>query len=176
MVIKILYIFVEGDDDERFFIRIVVPRFQHRYDHVKFVKYAHLTLDKVRNYIKSIDSMPGSDYIFVADKDNFPCITAKKDWIASKYDGMNRSKMLIVSRMIEGWYLAGLSDQSIKRFRLKKPFHTNDVSKEDFEKLMPKRYKSRIDFMIELLADFSLLIACDRNTSLNYVLRKYDLL
>ena len=51
---KLLFIWVEGDDDERFFNRILSPKFQEKYDTVKIIKYAKLKKEKVDNFIKSI--------------------------------------------------------------------------------------------------------------------------
>ena len=35
-----LFIFIEGDDDERFFNRIIIPMFEKKYDKVQLWKYA----------------------------------------------------------------------------------------------------------------------------------------
>jgi len=73
MVYKILYIFVEGDDDERFFREILLPIFENKYNEVKIVKYAQKPKKfyYLKKFIRSILSM-GYTYIFVTDINNFP--------------------------------------------------------------------------------------------------------
>jgi len=103
---KRLYIFVEGNDDERFFNKVLVPKFKEKYDYVKLIKYARWKKESVNNYIKSIKAM-GADYIFVADINNSPCITAKKERIQSIYKKIDNDKIIVVIKEIESWYLAG---------------------------------------------------------------------
>ena len=54
---KLLFIWVEGDDDERFFNRILSPKFQEKYDTVKIIQYAKMKKEKVDNFIRSIKAM-----------------------------------------------------------------------------------------------------------------------
>jgi len=63
---KVLYIFVEGDDDERFFREILLPIFKKKYNEVKIVKYAQKPkkFDYLEKFIRSILSM-GMTYIFI---------------------------------------------------------------------------------------------------------------
>ena len=74
---KLLFIWVEGEDDERFFNKILVPKFLEKYSGVKIIKYATMKREKVDNFIKSIKAM-GADYIYLTDINNAPCVTAKK--------------------------------------------------------------------------------------------------
>jgi len=57
---KLLFIWVEGDDDERFFNKILVPKFLEKYSGVKIIKYAAMRKKKVDNFIKSMYSPPKS--------------------------------------------------------------------------------------------------------------------
>jgi len=68
---KLLFIWVEGDDDERFFNKVLVPKFLGKYSGVKIIKYATMKREKVDNFIKSIKAM-GEDYIYLADINNSP--------------------------------------------------------------------------------------------------------
>jgi len=77
MPYKLLFIWVEGDDDKRFFDKILLLKFQEKYDTVKVIKYAEMKRGKVDNFIKSIKAM-GADYIYLTDINDSPCITAKK--------------------------------------------------------------------------------------------------
>ncbi|PNR93615.1 MULTISPECIES: hypothetical protein [unclassified Petrotoga] len=62
---KMLFILVEGDDDKRFFEKIITPLFEGKYDQVKVWKYAQQKKEKVSKFLKSIKGM-NADYIFVA--------------------------------------------------------------------------------------------------------------
>ena len=84
MAYKRLFILVEGLDDERFFEYALKQHFDKKYDHVQITRYAHMKNEKIRNLLKSIKAMH-SDYLFVADINNSPCITIKKDELKSVY-------------------------------------------------------------------------------------------
>lgn len=79
---KRLFLFIEGNDDERFFGRIIKPIYEEKYD-VKLWKYAHQKNKKIENFLKSVKSMK-ADYIFVADINLAPCIADKKQIIQKK--------------------------------------------------------------------------------------------
>ena len=74
---KRLFIWVEGDDDERFFEKIIEPKLRNKYDFVETRRYASLKKEKRDNFLKSIKAM-GADYIYVIDINNSPSVTAKK--------------------------------------------------------------------------------------------------
>jgi len=75
--LKKLYIWVEGDDDKRFFNGVIKSKFIKKYDSVEIVRYAHLKREKIDNFLKSIKAM-SANYIYVADINNAPCVTDKK--------------------------------------------------------------------------------------------------
>lgn len=60
-----LYVFLEGPDDERFFSKVMAALLGECH----YVLYANMPNSKVNNYIKSIDQTPTSDYIFLVDGD-----------------------------------------------------------------------------------------------------------
>jgi len=62
MAYRRLFLFVEGDDDERFFEQVAVPFFRKRYDHVKIVGYARMKKGKLEGWVRSVRSM-GADYL-----------------------------------------------------------------------------------------------------------------
>ncbi len=173
MLYKKLYIWVEGPDDERFFNRIVLPILSTKYDSIKVIQYAKETLTWRKNFIKSMIAME-ADYIFVADVDSASCITAKKEKIKHDLPNINDNKIIVVIKEIESWYLAGLSKTAYKEIGISKyKGSTNDLTKEEFNNLVPKKFKdSRIDFMQEILQLFDVEIAKDKNISLNYLLQK----
>ncbi|MGB9878321.1 MAG: hypothetical protein ACPLPS_11200 [bacterium] len=54
---RILYIFVEGDDDEDFFNAVKEKVWGDKYHTVEIVKYAQKTSDFVKKYVNSINSL-----------------------------------------------------------------------------------------------------------------------
>jgi len=170
---KLLFIFVEGDDDERFFNKILYPKLQEKYDIVKIIKYATMKKEKVDNFIKSINAM-GADYIYLTDINSSPCITAKKEEIQKKHPNIDKDKIIVVIKEIESWYLAGLDNKVCRQLKIKNFANTNNVTKEDFNSLIPKKFTSRIDFMSEILKNFSIEIAKQKNKSFRCFVEKYD--
>lgn len=169
-----LFILVEGEDDVRFFGRIVKPRFVHRYDSVEIVPYASTKREKVSRFISSIRLMK-NDYIFVADIDTESSVRDKKQVLYYRYSGVDGGHIVIVIREIESWYLAGLPAGIARHLGVPHVPATDDITKEDFNTMIPKKFSSRIDFMFEVLKFFSLQEAVERNRSLSYFYHHYHL-
>ncbi|MEQ8224438.1 MAG: hypothetical protein ABRQ37_19120, partial [Candidatus Eremiobacterota bacterium] len=159
MKYRMLFVFIEGDDDERFFHLILKPEFEKKYNTVKLWKYAQEEPDKTRKFLKSIEEMNKDmhvDYIYVSDIDLSPCISGKKEKIQDKIKNIDRDNIIVVIKEIESWYLAGLSNEDLKKLTRITMEHTDDITKEQFDRLMSKKFTSRIDFMMELLKYFSI--------------------
>lgn len=173
MPYKRLYIWIEGDDDERFFDGIIKPKLQSKYDYVGFWQYAQVKEEKNNNFLNSIKAM-GADYIFVADINSAQCVTVKKQKVDIK--NIDRDRIIILIKEIESWYLAGLDSKNAKKFRIA-PHRirtTDNVIKEQFDNLIPEKFDdSRIDFMSEILKHFCIETAKVKNKSFNYFVRKY---
>jgi hypothetical protein len=168
---KRLFIWVEGEDDKRFFQTILEPKLQEKYDLVETRCYATLKKEKVDKFLKSIKAM-GADYIYVTDINNSPCITAKIHEKLKKYRHVEDDKIIVVIKEIESWYLAGLTDVNVNKFRIH-PFNDTDtITKEQFKKLIPGLFSSRIDFMLEILKVFSIEVAKHKNKSFRYFIEK----
>jgi len=168
-----LFIFVEGNNDERFFERVVKPKLEEKYNEVKLWKYAQVKDTKIDSFIKSIKAMK-AEYIFVADINNTQCVTAKKQEIQSKFKEIDKNKIIVVVKEIESWYLAGLDSASCKQLKIRCVENTNSITKEQFRALIPKKFDSEIDFMLEILKLFSIEIAKQKNMSFRYFFEKYD--
>ena len=110
-----------------------------------------------------------ADYIYVTDINEAPCITFKKEDIMQKI-GIGKDKIVVVVREIEGWYLAGLHAEDSKRLGIEEINDTNDITKEDFNKLIPKKIKSRLVFMKKILRTYDTEIAKEKNKSFKYFL------
>ena len=174
MTYRKLFIFLEGDDDERFFDRLISPLYKQIYDDIQPWKYSQDPEEKVNNLLNSINSMPYADYIFVADMDESPCVTAKKERIKSQFKKLSMDRILIVCREIESWYLAGLNDDSRRKIKIRRRFNNTDsISKEQFNRMMPNTFVSRIDFMQEIMMLFDRETALTKNTSFGYFMQKY---
>lgn len=173
MAYRRLFILVEGDDDERFFDRVIIPLYEQIYDYVQPWKYSQQKSKKVNGFLNSIHAMQ-ADYIFVADMDESPCVTDRKERITSQFEKLSEDRILIVCREIESWYLAGLNDNSRRQIKIRTIDNTDHISKEQFDRMMPERFGSRIDFMQEIMKLFDRETASGKNTSFEYFMRKYE--
>jgi hypothetical protein len=116
----------------------------------------------------------GADYIYVTDIDNSPCVTAKKQEIQNNLGNIDNDKIIVVIKEIESWYLAGLSDTKCRKFQMQTFSVTDDITKEQFNSVIPQTFDSRIDFMLEILKIFSIEIAKQKNKSFRYFIEKYN--
>ena len=173
MAYRRLFILLEGDDDERFFDRVIKPKYERIYDYVQLWKYAQAKKQKVNGFLRSINAMQ-AEYLFVSDMDESPCVTDKKARIASKFEKLSEERILIVCREIESWYLAGLNDEGCKQIGIPPSYDTDRMSKEQFAGMVPKKFVSRIDFMQEIMKVFDRKTALTRNTSFGYCMRKCE--
>ena len=173
MAYRRLYVWVEGPDDQRFFDSVVRSAFQERYDWVNPVHYAGLKPSKVRSFLWSITLM-GADCIFLADINAEPCVTAKKERLRQRY-GVESDSVIVVIREIEGWYMAGLDDAASGELGVSVLKNTDSLTKEGFNSLMPERFGSRIDFMVEILKRFATETARRKNGSFRYFAKRYGL-
>lgn len=165
---------VEGEDDIRFFGRIIKPLFTSRYDSVEIIPYASIRRTKVNNFLKSVRQMK-NDYIFVADIDTERSVRDKKQILYYHFSNIESGSIVIVIKEIESWYYAGLSRESEQNLGVPEIPSTNDLTKEDFNHLIPRHYDSRIDFMFEILKYFSLDSAQKKNHSFRFFVDRYHL-
>lgn len=171
---KRLFIMVEGEDDVRFFGRIVKPVLAPRYDSVEIIPYACIKREKVNRFLESVSQMK-NDYIFVADIDFEHSVRDKKQILYYRFNRIDGRSIVIVIREIESWYFAGISGDLAREMGVEDPTSTNDMTKEDFNRLIPRRFDSRIDFMFEILKSFSLEAAARRNQSFHFFVDRYAL-
>jgi hypothetical protein len=171
---KRLFILVEGNDDERFCETILKSKLEGKYDDVIIWKYRQTKDEKVEGLLKSIREMPNAEYIYVTDIDQSPCVTNKKQEIKDKFRGIDIKRIMVVIKEIESWYLAGLDDACCKKLKIRSMGNTDNVTKEQFNDLIPKKFGSRIDFMSEVVKLFSIEIAKQKNKSIRYFLERYN--
>jgi hypothetical protein len=178
MDFKQLYIFVEGTDDERFVETVIKPYLLKHYVYVKTIPYAKLKKIVIEGYIKTYKKQGSSDYIFLCDLDargdKSLCVTSKKQSIQNKYGNfLELEKIAVVKEEIESWYLAGITPENMAKFKIKAFEETESTNKEDFEKMIPKNFASKTDFMVEILKTYSIENAIEYNASLGYFKRKF---
>lgn len=167
-----LYILVEGDADIRFFEAVIKPILEPGYDWIQVFPYRREKAEWLRKFTQSIQNI-GDDYLFVADMDSAPCVTARKQQLLKRYPFLDPSLVRIVCREIESWYLAGLTQSECRRLRMPRVITTtNEITKEQFEKLIPRKYNVARDFMIEILKCYSVETAVTTNVSFRYFLTK----
>lgn len=152
-----LFIFVEGRDDKRFFESYYKP------EKVIFVEYKTMSNKEIQAYINSFSRITTADYLFFADADG-ASIKDKLDKTAKKYPMCDKSKIRIVQREIESWYLAGLNQTICAKYKVKYIPRTDDVSKEKFNSMVPKGH-NHTSFQVEILKHFDKECAKSRNYS-----------
>jgi hypothetical protein len=169
-----LFILVEGEDDIRFFGRIIKPLLIGRYDDVEIIPYASIKRSKVSSFLKSITLMK-NDYIFVSDIDAERSVRDKKQVLYSHFNHIDGGSIIVVIREIESWYYAGLPHESALALEVPDLPSTDELTKEDFNQLIPKKFDSRIDFMFEILKYFSIESAVNKNHSFRFFTDRYHL-
>jgi len=173
-----ILIIVEGLDDENFVREVLKPVLQDKWQHVETYQWSQKSKKSVLNMIKSVEGMnssPGekADYLFMADIDSEPCITAKKRAIARRFGKKIRpDRIVVVVKEIEGWYWCGLRAESCEELGVAPDIgDTDDMSKEKFERLTPARSTPRL-LRVQILNRYDLAVARRRNRSLEYLLKK----
>jgi hypothetical protein len=165
---------VEGEDDVRFFGRIIKPLLVPRYDSVEIIPYACIKREKVNKFLQSVSQMK-NDYIFVADIDFEHSVRDKKQILYYRFNNIDGRSIVIVIKEIESWYYAGISGDLARELGITDLSSTNELTKEDFNNLIPRRFDSRIDFMFEILKSFSLETAARKNNSFHFFVDRYTL-
>jgi hypothetical protein len=169
---KRLFIMVEGEDDIRFFGRIIKPLLAPAYHSVEIIPYACIKREKVNKFLKSVTLM-NNDYIFVADIDQERSVRDKKQILYYRFSDISGRSIVVVIKEIESWYLAGLSLDAAQELGIPDHTSTDLITKEDFNALIPARFDSRIDFMFEILKSFSVETAFHKNNSFKFFVNHY---
>ncbi len=166
-----MWVFVEGKDDRRFVNAVLRPILEKEYDFVDTWEYAQETPKKVVEFLRAMKSMK-AECLFLTDIDDSPCVSAKRDVLREKLpQALEPVDAVVVVREIESWYMAGVGDEAGRQLGFVSPAHTDDLTKERFRTLMPKRFDgSVVDFMVELLREFRVDLARARNRSFGYLM------
>lgn len=171
-----LFLFVEGNDDERFFEKIILPLLKKRYFHIKIIKHGKRKKNKINSYFGTCVKNKLYDCLFIVDMNHSSCFTKRKEKEMKKFSNLDKKYIFIVVKEIESWYLAGLDHKASNNLKIKYFHHTNNIDKEKFNSIIPKHYESRSRFMKEILENFSIEIAMQKNDSFRYFITKLNLL
>jgi hypothetical protein len=162
-----LFVFVEGQNDEDFFDRIIRPKVVHKRS-LKIIQYAQRR-PLVNKFISLCDNR-AKKYVYIADIDGSRCITHKRDKVMSRLK-ISPKAIKVVKREIESWYIGGLSEEGTKKLKVYPYGNTESITKEElYSKWKPKNMKDAI-FRLELLRYFSVEEAYNRNQSFRYFVK-----
>ena len=155
-----LYVFVEGPDDHNFFDKV----FGSSLGNYQVVEYAKLQHSKTNSFIRSINSMLNSDYLFFCDEDR-KGIENKRSQILTRYHDLDAKKLFIVQVEIESWYYAGVSRDNCQRLNMRNfQEDTNSLTKEQFNSKM-RRPSERKYIMAQILECYEASLANTRNST-----------
>ena len=115
-----------------------------------------------------------AEYVYITDIDQCPCVTAKKDDVVSSMVEIDPRNVIVVVKEIESWYLAGLTDEARRKLGIAHEGSTDEITKEQFNALVPKEFESRLDFKIEILKLFSMEAGIAHNRSLGYLIERVN--
>ncbi|MBD3196076.1 MAG: hypothetical protein GF317_13540 [Candidatus Lokiarchaeota archaeon] len=170
MEYSLLFLFLEGDDDERFFEQILLERFQELYTEVKIWKYAKKTDIQRKRFIDIVNNEDNWNYLCFRDFDSNTCITSKKESIISKFDRIVIENIFVVVEEIESWYLAGVDNDFLRSIGATNLMDCPSIyiTKEKFNHIIPKEMP-RIQFMRKILQSYDIDLALTNNKSLKYL-------
>jgi hypothetical protein len=179
MDFNILFIFVEGDDDERFVKKVIEPLIKQNYSVIKFIKYEKSIKKEIIDQLNTIRNKDIYDYLFFCDFDshgdaNF-CTTTRKIKEFEKYNQvLELEKIVVVKEVIESWYLAIADVSILNQFKLPIENNTEIIDKQIFNRKISEEYPGyRTYIKIELLKKFSIENGIKRNKSFEYFINKF---
>ena len=164
-----LWLFIEGPYDQYFFEHLYQDKYQNS---VQFYQYAKKPKEKINNFIRSIRCMPDCSYLFICDSDG------KTDErlvgnILAEYNSVTANHIVIVRYEIEGWYYSGVTLEFCREKKIRNfEFMTDKITKEDFEFKLPRRSSKQI-ILLQMLENYSVELATQRNRSLNNYYNSY---
>jgi len=181
MKLKLIYFIIEGPDDERFFNKIVKPLFESNGFKTKCFKHACIRPKERIKFIRSIKRFDNCDYIYAKDLDQYPCISSRRNSITKELsDEVDDNRIMVVAKVIESWYLAGVDEKTLKQLHVNRKNisrilkSTDTIDKIQFNEFFPTTIP-RSNIMHQLLSNYNIYDAINRNTSFNYFMRKFKL-
>lgn len=179
MTSKHIYIFLEGDDDSRFFDYIIKPLLEAKGCCTEYVYQSKMKRISRAKFIMSIKNYASKDFIFAKDVDVYPCVSSRKENIKKEFgESIDDNRIVVVAKTIESWYLAGVDARTLRRLHIKVDDinkidrSTNTIDKAQFNGFFP-RDMVRAEIMCKLLEHYDIEVAKRRNKSFNYFIDKF---
>jgi len=167
-----LYLFVEGDDDERFFnyIREEISDYTGIIPNLIFIiPFQQKKNSLINKYIKGAKSN-NHHYFFITDKDSdkFNCYTQRKQKRIKEYKELESNKIIVVNEEIESLYFSRFKEC----FNIKKYENSSYYcSKEDFDGSLHSN-NDKIQYFIAIMECFDFNLAIKNNDSFKYFVEK----
>ena len=168
---RTLFLLVEGSDDARFCREVLIPIFRRTFDDVRTWEYSRKKPSKTVNFIRNIGYM-NADYILFGDMDRRPCVTSTKEDLATQFPVMSWDRVVVIRRMIEAWYLAGISEASHRNLALDRVRDIEEITKDQFNDLVGGS-DEHSNSMIEILKYYDVEVARQRSPSFRYFWQKH---
>ena len=165
-----LAVWVEGDRDRRFIEAVIKPRLELAYAQVLVKEYRQQKTAYINRLLRAL-AHQGFGRLFIADIDSAPCVTIRKEKLKQRYPEVEDQEIVVVSKEIESWYLAGITTDGASALNVSPPSSTDYLTKQDLDRLRPPELDSQLDFLLELLKSFDGAAACKRNKSLAHFYR-----
>ncbi len=148
---------------------------KRHYDHVRFVKFSAEKRSKIAAYLRSVDAIPGAEYLLIRDLDQFPCASAAKGEALRAWPQLAGERVQIVKAEIESWYCAGIlpKDPDFGSLGIVTCASTEGVTKEAFNAALDQKREFRLPLLSAMLERFDLETARRRNDSLRYFVEKF---
>ena len=159
------YIFVEGKDDDDLISKIIV-----KMENFKIITYAEKKKQKVNDIIKTLKKM-NNEYVLLADLDEKDQKKRIQE-IKERYKDIEVKNIYFSIQEIEAWYLSGISDKCINKYKVKNNIlqNTENVTKEKFENIFKNRRDTILEIKLKILSEFDIEKAKLRNNSLKIFL------
>ena len=170
-----LVVMIEGNPEEDFINKIVKPIFfeKNKYKDLVLYKYAKKPRIEIAKFIEAVHAI-GDDILCIHDIDSAPCITEKKKQLQiEKVGNLDNNCIIIVTKEIESWYLAGIDKKYCKKLGIEYRQRTEKISKKTFNEIVAKsKYKPKNYCMNEMIKYYDVSLAKSRNRSFNYFYTK----
>jgi hypothetical protein len=184
-----VHFFLEGFHDQLFFEKVITPVLKKKYGqkiHCDYQLYASDLFGKdkkrrddqkkiISTIINNCNYKYNHKYIFVTDKDTYPCLAQRKEKILKSVEcpSLSMNNIIIVVVEIESWYVAGLDYDAWNEFAFPN-IKSEDVTKEVFEQTArDMSISNMVHFRQEVLKRFDLNVAAKKNTSFKYFYDKF---
>jgi len=176
MAYRECFFLVEGFTDQLFLQHVILPALAGKYDHIEQPRTYQGDRPTDRRGLFRSWSRRGNSYV-LADRNPSPCISAAKERLRRGFDNAHVEHCtIIVVPEIEAWYAAGIGSQFCQQHNITIPTDTSHLDKNAFAKLLQKANLSLdLDFRMEILKQYDLMLARTRNASLDYFCQRIGL-